>query len=175
MTPRELTLSLLRYERARPIPVVHFGYWTETLAKWAAEGHLTAEEARGFSDGGPMDVQIAKKLGFDFNYFTVFNFRTPLLPPFPTEVVEELPDGSRKIRDGNGTVLLQKPGAGSIPMDFDHLLKDRASWEEYFLPRLQYSPERFVKAPVLRGEETVPFGAGGREYLVEDTRENLYG
>lgn len=175
MTPRELTLSILRYETTRPIPVVHFGYWGDTLAKWAGEGHLTAEEARGFSDGGPMDVQIARKLGFDFNYFTVFNFRTPLLPPFPTEVVEELPDGSRKIRDGNGTVVLQKPGAGSIPMDFDHLLKDRASWEEHFLPRLQYSPERFVKAPVLRGEEIVPFGAGGREYLVEDTRENLYG
>lgn len=28
-------------------------------------------------------------------------------------------------------------------MEIDHLLKDRASWEEHYLPRLQYSDERF--------------------------------
>ncbi len=41
-----------------------------------------------------------------------------------------------------GVVILRKPGATSIPTEIDHLLKDRASWEEHYLPRLQYAEER---------------------------------
>ena len=37
---------------------------------------------------------------------------------------------------------MQKDGAGSIPMTFDHTLKGRKEWEEIFLPRLQYSKNR---------------------------------
>jgi uroporphyrinogen decarboxylase len=37
---------------------------------------------------------------------------------------------------------MDHPGVLSIPSEVDHLLKDRASWEEHYLPRLQWFPER---------------------------------
>jgi uroporphyrinogen decarboxylase len=37
---------------------------------------------------------------------------------------------------------MEKPGKRSIPAEVDHLLKDRATWEEHYVPRLQYSSAR---------------------------------
>lgn len=122
--------------------MVHFGFWNETLAKWADEGHITGDEARYWGDGNDADKSISKKLGFDFNYFTAVMLHTDLIPSIESRVVEELPDGSRKVLNGHGVVVLQKDGAGSIPMEIDHLLKGRKEWEEHFLPRLQFQPER---------------------------------
>ena len=45
MNQRERMKAVLNYEDYDRLPVVHFGFWTETLAKWADEGHLTKEEA----------------------------------------------------------------------------------------------------------------------------------
>ena len=42
--------AVLNYERHDRLPVVHFGFWNETLDKWAAEGHLTEEEARTWEE-----------------------------------------------------------------------------------------------------------------------------
>ena len=47
-------------------------------------------------------------------------------------------------------IVLEKPGAGSIPAEIDHLLKDRAAWEEHYLPRLQFTEDR-VNAAALAG------------------------
>jgi hypothetical protein len=48
----------------------------------------------------------------------------------------------RKVQDGHGVIILEHPGVISIPAEIDHLLKDRASWEEHYLPRLQWSEDR---------------------------------
>ncbi len=37
MTNRERAKAVLRYQEYDRLPVVHFGYWGETLQKWAAE------------------------------------------------------------------------------------------------------------------------------------------
>ncbi len=68
MNNRQRTLAVLNYEAYDRMPLVHFGFWNETLAKWAEEGHITAEEAEDWYDGGPMDTRISHKLGFDFDY-----------------------------------------------------------------------------------------------------------
>ena len=34
MTNRERSLAILNYEKTDAIPVVHFGFWYETLRKW---------------------------------------------------------------------------------------------------------------------------------------------
>ncbi|MBI3944692.1 MAG: hypothetical protein HY321_02130 [Armatimonadetes bacterium] len=175
MNWRAITQGILHYRRTGPMPVVHFGFWGDTLRKWVAEGHLTAEEISGAGDSTPAEQRLAAKLGFDFNYHTVFNFSSALQPGFPTGIVETLPDGSRKVRDSEGAVVLQKAGATGIPMAFDHALKDRASWEAQFRHRLRYTPERFERAPVLLGDRFVPFNEGGREFLVEGRREFHYG
>lgn len=142
MTNRESALAILHYQPCGRLPVVHFGYWPETLEKWRREGHLTEDEIRGWGDGNAQDRALAAKIGFDFDWHPVFGCHTGLLPAFQTKVLEELPDGSRKVLNGDGAVVLQKDGVTSIPAEVDHILKDRASWEQHFLPRLQFLEDR---------------------------------
>ncbi|RME45712.1 MAG: hypothetical protein D6791_10065, partial [Chloroflexi bacterium] len=141
MNHRERALAVLNYEDTDRLPIVHFGFWGETIQKWQREGHLTEEEAR---TGGDSNV-IGRKLGFDINWNHCTSLPTGLQPGIPSKVLEELPDGTRKVLNGNGAVILQKSGATGIPPEVDHLLKDRASWEEHFLPRLQFD-ERRIKS-----------------------------
>lgn len=152
MTHRERALAVLNYQSYDRLPIVHFGYWQETLDKWAAEGHLSEEEAAGAShivgwgDINQFDRDISGKLGFDCDWMNLFpraaaaalNF----VPPFEESVVEQRPDGTTLVRNVDGVVVLRKPDIVSIPAEVDHLLKDRASWEEHYLPRLQFSPSR---------------------------------
>ena len=51
MTNRECALAILRYQPYDRLPLVHFGYWDETLEKWVREGHLRPEDVRGYGDG----------------------------------------------------------------------------------------------------------------------------
>ena len=48
MTFRENTLAVLNYEHYEKMPVVSFGYWAETVEKWANEGYITRDEALGY-------------------------------------------------------------------------------------------------------------------------------
>jgi len=173
MNNRERTKAILNYENYDRMPVVHFGYWYETLEKWHAEGHITENEFRNWNDadehdkrdaaneydrwnnGNEYDKSIASKLGFDFNWHNVYSVNTwsHLYPPFKYEVVKVLPDGSKHIRDDSGVILLEKNDAGSIPMEIDHLLKDRESWEEHYLPRLQSIEDRMNQESLLLCKE----------------------
>ncbi len=175
MTYRERALAVLNYQPYDRLPIVHFGFWRETLEKWAAEGHITEEEAKGWGDGNPIDAVISEKLGFDFNYYSAFHPNTFLMPGFEREVIEELPDGSRKVRDGNGVVVLERPGAGSIPSEIEHLLTDRASWEKHYVHRLQYSVERVTHGMVRVNDKMVRWDDGGLDFLRENNRDYLYG
>ena len=65
MNHRARVMSVLNYKKYDRLPLVHFGFWKETLQKWASEGHISLEEAEGWSDGNPYDAEITKKLGFD--------------------------------------------------------------------------------------------------------------
>jgi uroporphyrinogen decarboxylase len=165
MNNRERVHAVLHYEPYDRLPLVHFGYWRETLQKWAAEGHIGTEEADGWTDGNPTDDEIAAKLGFDLNWNNCFSPHTRLWPPMESRVLEVLPDGSRKVLDGNGAVILQKDGATGIPTEIDHLLKNRDAWEEHYLPRLQYSDSRVFEARVNTGKDMIPFANAGLEYL----------
>jgi len=175
MTDRERVLAVLRYQPYDRLPVVHFGFLWETLVKWRDEGHLTDEEIRGVGDGNPADFALSGKLGFDFNYHTLFQPNAGLAPGFESKVIREFPDGSQHILDGQGVVLLYVPGAGSIQPDVDHLLKDRRAWEDLYRPKLQFSPLRVEQAAVPAVDRMLPFNQGGREYLVRDERTHLVG
>lgn len=138
----ERAFAVLNGSNYDRLPVVHFGFWRQTLDKWRREGHLTLDEAKGWRDGNEIERTIAQKLGFDFNWYTCFNAGAGLYPAFEQRVVEEYPDGSRKVLNVSGMYILEKDGAGSIPAEIDHILKDRASWEEFYLPKLKYSEDR---------------------------------
>lgn len=138
MTVRENTMAILNYKNYDALPIVHFGYWQETLQKWAAEGHLKYPEHCAGSDW----LGVPQRQGFDFEWISGFGPNTGLFPSFEPKVISEAPDGTKTLRQSDGVTVVQKPEAGSIPAEIDHLLKDRASWEEHYKPRLQFSPER---------------------------------
>ncbi len=142
VTNRERAIAVLSYEKYDRLPIVHFGYWGETLEKWVQEGHLTPDEIANYGDNSPSDVALAAKLGFDFNWQSMFYLGTSLSPFFESRVVEVLPDGSRKVLNSHGVVVLDKDDAGSIPAEIEHLLVDRAAWEEHYLPKLQWRDDR---------------------------------
>jgi hypothetical protein len=172
MTHRERALAVLHYQPYDRLPIVHFGFWEGLLAKWEREGHITKAERDNGYDAQPEETTLAAKLGFDFNWRTVFSPNSLLDPGFESVVVKEFPDGSRHIRTGVGSIILNKPEAGSIPSEVDHLLKDRASWEEHFKPRLQFNPERVTTAAVPRvNKPYVAFDPEGKAYIQDPARE----
>lgn len=175
MTHRERAMAVLRYQPYDRLPVVHFGFWRETLDKWAAEGHLTADEAAAWSDGNPTDAVLSRKLGFDFDWSSLFAPATALVPWFESRVLQEFPDGSRHVLDGYGVVILQKPGAVSIPTEIRHTLVDRASWEEHYKWRLQFSEDRVNESMVRVGDEMKRFDQGGLDFLKTGRRDYPYG
>jgi len=142
MNNRERAFAILNYQPYDQMPVVHFGFWNETLDKWAQEGHITPEEAAHWGDGNQADRSVTQKLGFDFNWYSCFHWNSMLRPGFEPHLVRQNPDGSREVMNGDGVIILEKDEAGSIPAEIEHLLKDRKSWEEQYRSRMQWSPER---------------------------------
>lgn len=137
MTNRERALAILNYQPYDRMPVVHFGYWWETVVAWRDQGHLTDADLEG-----NWEQKVSDKVGFDFGWGAAYGPGTGLRPGFESKVIEEFPDGSRHVLNSDGMIILQREGATSIPREIDHLLKDRAAWEEHYLPRLRFTAER---------------------------------
>ena len=142
LTMRERVLHILRYEQYDWMPVVHFGFWQELYAKWEAEGRIPCEAERKELGHGNGERMVAEKLGFDIGWSYGVVPSNGLNPGFQWEILKTFPDGSRHVRQGDGVTVMDHPGVLSIPGEVDHLLKDRASWEEHYLPRLQWSSDR---------------------------------
>jgi hypothetical protein len=175
MTNRECAISILHFQDFSRLPIVHFGFWRETLTKWHQQGHLTSDEARLWNDNTPIDASIGKKLGFDFNWYNCFAPATGLVPPFEEKVLEKLPDGSFKVLDENGVIVLKKTGVVSIPAEIDHLLKDRKSWQEHYRHRLEFSNDRIMAQQVNTSIDMKPFSRGGLDFLKNINRESPLG
>jgi hypothetical protein len=148
MTDRECALAVLRYQRCDRLPVVHFGFWNETLEKWRREGHLGDGDLQGYGDGSPSERSIERKLGFDFNWQPTWTPKNTLAPLFDEVVLEELPDGHRKVQDASGLIVIRKVGVSSIPSEVDHLFKGRKEWEELYRPKLLWSADRVDRASI---------------------------
>ena len=175
MNNRDRALAVLRYQKYDRLPLVHFGFLSETLERWQQEGHITEEERRRCGDGNPAEDSIAQKLGFDFSWQTMFYPNSLVRPGFESKVVAEFPDGSKHVRNHVGVIEMQAPGAGSIPAEIDHLLKDRASWEEHYRPRLQWCPERVTEAGFVHEGKRHRFDQGGLEILKTGQRDRPLG
>ena len=147
MTVRERINAVLSFENYDKLPIIHFSYWYETLDKWVKEGYISKEIFENFrGDASVGEVELDKIIGWDQSYGKNACLYYPDLSPlFPNEVIKEFPDGSKHVRNSYGVVELQKPEAGSIPAEIEHLLVDRKSWEEYYLPKLQFDQSRYTK------------------------------
>lgn len=145
MNYRENVNAILHYQPFEKMPIVSFGYWGETVQKWANEGHITREEADGYcryGDNSEADRAIMKRLGFDFNWNSCYGGNVGLYPAFDRKILEQKADGGQVIRDEQGLIVLVKPGVVSIPAEIGTTLTDRDVWEKEYLPRLQWEAER---------------------------------
>ncbi len=178
MTLRERMLAVLNYEACDRLPLIHFGFWSTSdsvLHRWSDEEHVDNQTPSNWADGNLYDLNITRELGFDFNWQAMLIPDTNLFPGFEPKVLEALPDGGRKILTSYGATVLQKDDAGSIPMEFAHLLKGRTEWEEQFLPRLQFSPERVEQALVQTPDGLLRYSEGGLQHLRRQDREHPCG
>lgn len=175
MTNRERALAVLRYQSYDRMPLVHFGYWYETLQKWAEEGHISEALVKAHGDGNPADYELNALLGWDFNWQCMFAPHNGLNPGFEEKVVATLEDGTEHVMDRNGVVFCRMPGAGSIPAEISHTLTDRKSWDEQYKFRYAWDERRVTERQVLVNDRMVPFAEGGLEFLQTGERDYLYG
>lgn len=173
MTERSRIDAVLNYKPYDRMPLVHFGFWRETLDKWVAEGHLSPTETPPgeWKDGNTIDGTIGEMLGFDLNWNTMVYLATFLFPPFEKRVLHEFADGARHVLTIDGAVRLEKPGVTSIPAEVDRLFKGRKEWEELFLPRLQFVEERVTQAYVPVSGCMTKWAEGGLEFLRSGKRD----
>jgi hypothetical protein len=160
MNNRERTLAIMNYQSYDRLPIVHFGYWSQTLEKWADEGHISHELAAAQRDGNAADQTLDAIFGWDFNWSRSKGGNANLLPQFERKVLKEHEDGGREVLNEDGAIILEKPDAISIPSEIDHLLKDRRAWEELYLPKLQWSMERIphevMHPPASEADRSLP-------------------
>jgi hypothetical protein len=145
MNLKENSMAILNYEKFEQMPIVSFGYWNETLDKWADEGHVSKALANEYAKSGAFsdaDFEIAKKLGFDFSWSCALGGSFDLFPSFETEVLKMESDGSKILRDPSGLIVKEKPGIVSIPSEIGTSLTDRDAWEKLYLPKLQWTEDR---------------------------------
>jgi hypothetical protein len=172
----ERAWAVLHYQSVDRLPVVHFGFMKETLQNWAAQGHISTDQARDWQDRNPIDAELTTALGFDYNWAkSRFSPHTDLHPPFEEKVLEELPDGTRKVLNSDGVVVLQKAGIDTIPAEVAHLLKGRKEWEETYLPRLRFCEERLTGTKVNLDGTEISFTDGGLDLLQEGKWKDPYG
>ncbi len=142
MTNRERAMNILHYKDVDRLPVVHFGYWNELLYEWAEMGKISKSLADNWGDGNWADKELDRILGWDFNWCCLQGANCSLSPGFETKVLEELPDGSKRIQNRQGLIEKIKPGKTSIPSEDDYLLKDREAFEALYKPKMIFTPDR---------------------------------
>lgn len=135
-------MRILHYEPIDRMPAVHFGYWGELLVEWAEQGKIPMSLAQSWGDGNAADEELDRIIGWDFNWSHVVGANNGLMPPFEHKVLETLPDGTMRVQNGDGMIERIRPGVTSIPSEDDYLLKDRAAFEELYVPKMQFDPSR---------------------------------
>jgi len=159
MNHRDRVKAILHYENYDYMPIVHFGFWQETLEKWIQEGHISfspEELAAVLKDGSEAEFALSKKLGFDINWHSVLSDKAgwiSLYPKFEKKIVKDLGGGAYHLRNEVGLIVLQREGATGIPAEIGYTLLNRRSWEELYLPKLQFNAERVDTENITRYEK----------------------
>jgi len=154
MTNRERLSAILHYKPYDRMPIVHFGFWPQTLEKWASQGYLSDEEmdpvrkwGANSMDGHKPESTIAGKLGFDDNFFIYAGqkgawYDVPLYPTFEAKIIRNLDDVYFVKITRDGVYVKAREGATSIEEEIDHSVKDRESWKKNYMPRLAWIDDR---------------------------------
>jgi len=146
MNERERFDAIMHYKPVDRGLLYDFNFWDETIPEWYEQGlprQVNRRNAyawfgldRSVGGGGPFDPVGA---GVNVN----------MLPAFEHTVIEDRGD-HEVVQQADGVRVLRKKHMGSIPQHLGHLLKDRASWEEHYKPRLDpHDPRRLPAAEAL--------------------------
>jgi hypothetical protein len=165
MKQKDNAMAILHYENYSSLPIVHFGFWSETLQKWAAEGHISQDDADNWGDCSDADIRIGKALGFDYNWSQTFGPFYRLDPPFERKILEEDSEGNLKVLNIDGVIVMEKRDVVSIPSEVDHYFKGRREWEGDFKERLLFNKKRIDQALVPAGDHTRKLDEDGWDYL----------
>jgi uroporphyrinogen decarboxylase len=157
MNSRERFLSIMRMNDGDysgvEVPRVEFGYWAGTIRRWFEQG-LPQEEpvSDKISDGiaimANKNIYSQMEKAGDVNVQPVFGL-DQYLTKFP---VDYSPMFEVEVLDKNETHIIYKDEYGvtnkndvnitSLPMELEHPVKDRKSWDAY---KQHYSPETIKK------------------------------
>ena len=134
MTNRELFQRIMHYGEFDRMPVVHWGGWNETMARW-------------YQEGLPRDADVHEFFGAKPHWGSV-GVEVGLFPKFEIKEIEDKGD-SRIYRDENGVVCQAWKSQSNIPHYIDFTLKTPADWEKHYKPRLQPDPKRLGAADAI--------------------------
>ncbi len=127
MTTRERFNHVLHWRKPDRVPNMDFGYWTETLDVWHAQGL-------------PLDITDNVKAEQYFGLEGVdslpsLNIHIGMLPGFKPKILEDRGD-RQIIQDGDGVICEVFKAAASIPHYIKFPIETRADWEKFKNERL---------------------------------------
>jgi len=118
-------LGVFRFEEVDRVPDYEFGFWTETIDRWHAEGLPLNKRS---------DREIKLYFGFDayasmFLPLETLPVRSGLWPTLPETIIDEKEDGREVVNDGMGGTYIRTTETSSPPHYIDYPLKNRECWE----------------------------------------------
>ena len=125
-TPRELWRNIMHYGDFDRMPVIATGGWTETMARWRAEGLPEGADLNEYFQTVPNWFHIGPNVN--------------LYPEFETETLEENDDYAI-VRGGDGVLQKHSKRGSSLPQSIDFTFKSAKDWDLY-KKRLQPHPDR---------------------------------
>ena len=166
MNHRQRVRAILHYENYDQMPVVAFGYWKETLEKWANEGHIShqlAADYEKYGDNSAADHEIMNMLGFDFNWNSCIGGRNWMKPAFESKVIRVEENGAQIIQNSDGLLTRVMPGIVSIPSEIGTMMTGREAWDELYKAKFQYSDDRvdmqaMAKVKAQDADRDIPLG-----------------
>jgi uroporphyrinogen decarboxylase len=169
MNDRERFNATMHYRPRDRAPICDFGFWEDTLVVWHEQGlpeeiYFTSEQSNH-----------AEFFGMDFGLDSVTratDITVGLMPPFEEKILEDRGD-HYILQQEDGVRVLRRKFMSSIPQPQSHLLTDRQSWRQHYLPRLDPThPGRF---PADWAERVRSWADSNRNEVIALPGGSLYG
>jgi uroporphyrinogen decarboxylase len=150
MNDRQRFLATMHYRPRDRSPICDFSFWDETLDTWYQQGLPRNVNKSNSDDYFGMDPLFRCVLDAESSALvapadpdrSLFDgIFVGLMPAFDEVVLDDRGD-AQLIQQPDGVRVLKKKSAGSIPLHQGHLLVDRASWKEHYVPRLDPNDPR---------------------------------
>jgi len=158
MDDRQRFRAQMHYESVDRCPIWDFGFWDETLDLWREQGM-------------PADADPDEYFGMDAQWRSI-PIATRLLPAFEEKLIEDRGE-TEVVRDADGVVVHRRKWMQTIPHYLDWTLKDRASWREHYVPRLD--PDTRGRIPDDFAQRCRQVRDGDRDYPLGIAAGSMYG